>query len=81
MYTNQGFPDHAYVVVHPHTEISLILSANGIEAKPGQEWRHGSNMRAFPKRINKGAEEEHYGQPFIVRSLAALEDLCHEHNQ
>ena len=81
MYIDQGFPDHAYIVVHPDTEMSSIFSLNGIETKTGQEWRHGSNMRAFPRRMNEGAEAEHYGRPLHVRSLAALESLCREYAQ
>lgn len=80
MYTDQGFPDHAYIVIHPDTETSNILSVSGIQAKIGQDWRHGSNMRAFPKRMNDGAEEEHYGRPLQALSLAALEGLCREYD-
>ena len=81
MYTEQGFPDHGYVVIHPDMASSGILAVRGVEEKTGQEWRHGSNMKAFPTRLNKGVEEEHYGRPLHVYSLIALEDLCREYER
>jgi hypothetical protein len=76
MYTDQGFPDHADVIVHPETEPSPILAIPDVTPNKRKEFRFGSNMRAFPKRLNEGADEQHFGRALYVCSPEAIEALC-----
>jgi hypothetical protein len=72
----QGFPSHADVVIHPEVSASSLLSIAGMTRNPKNEWRCGSNMKAFPKRINKGQQPEHYGRALQATSVEALVALC-----
>ena len=72
----QGFPRHADVVVHPDADMSLLLVIPGVEVNKRVTFRHGSNMARFPKRRNKGKNDEHYGRALWVSSVLSLETLC-----
>jgi hypothetical protein len=76
MYTDQGFPDHADVIVHPETDPARLLSILNVEPNERVEFRFGSNMRAFPKHLNEGVDEQHFGRALYVYSPEAIVALC-----
>jgi hypothetical protein len=81
IYQNQGFPDHADVIVHPETKASGLLAINGVEPNKLVEFRFGSNMTEFPTRLNKGVSPEHFGRTLYVYSTNALTSLCKEYDK
>ena len=68
-----GFPNYAYVVVHPSLNTAMLLSIEGVEVNPRNALRHSSNMKRFPKRSNRGKRPISYGQALHVHSRTALE--------
>lgn len=78
---NQGFPDHADIVIHPEVDASALLVIPDIEANKRVVFRFGSNMPKFPKRMNEGVKPAHYGRAFYAYSAAALGKLCREYGQ
>ena len=78
---NQGFPDHADVAIHPEASVTPILSIPGIEPNKRVEFRFGSNMSAFPKRLNDGQSPQHFGRALYALSPTALSALCKEYGQ
>ena len=76
VYKQQGFPDHADVVVHPETNLAPLLAVPGIAINKRTPVRFGSNMTDFPMRINRGIKPEHYGKALYVFSESAISGLC-----
>lgn len=60
--TESGFPEYAYIVVHPDIDISTLIRNDGIKINPKNQFRHSSNMLKFPKRINGGKNSIPYGR-------------------
>ena len=79
LYKQQGFPDHADVIVHPDTNTIALFAIPGIEPNRRVTYRFGSNMGAFPKRKNRGDAPEHYGRALYAFSELALAALCIEY--
>ncbi|URI10998.1 hypothetical protein MW290_18685 [Aquincola tertiaricarbonis] len=76
VYQKQGLPDHADVMVHPEMDPASLFAIDGVRPNKRVEFRFGSNMAEFPKRLNKGAAPEHFGRALYVLSPAALSSLC-----
>lgn len=76
VYKNQGYPDHADVVIHPESDIATLLTISGIQPNKRVKYRFGSNMGSFPKQLNRGKQAEHYGRALYVFSSIALCELC-----
>lgn len=70
--TEIGLPDYIRLVVHPDEEIAELIALRGVAANSPKELQHGSNMSRFPKKMNEGKDEIHYGRALNVSSLAAL---------
>jgi hypothetical protein len=76
VYKYQGFPDHADVIVHPEADRTMLFAIDGVLPNKRVEYRFGSNMTEFPKRLNKGAAPEHFGLALYVFSAMAVKTLC-----
>ena len=76
LYKSQGFPDHADVIVDPTFNSSLLLAIPNVSINKRVEFRYGSNMKTFPKKLNGGEKPEHYGRALYVTSEVALSSLC-----
>ena len=63
-------------MVHPHEKIAGLTTLAGVTVNCPKELQHGSNMRLFPKKANKGKDEIHYGRALNVSSLTALGDFA-----
>ncbi|SOD42225.1 hypothetical protein [Nitrosovibrio sp. Nv4] len=74
--TEIGLPEYIRLVVHPHEEIAGLIALTGVTANSPKEFQHGSNMSRFPKKMNRGKDEIHYGRALNVSSLTALSDLA-----
>ncbi len=60
------------LVIHPNLRAEPFLDLPGVCYPKQGQFRHGSNMRQFPKRVHKGASETHYGRAVEIASLEAL---------
>lgn len=76
LYKQQGFPEHADVIVHPETNSTALLALPDVEANKRVTYRFGSNMTMFPKRVNNGANPQHYGRSLHAYSESSLIELC-----
>ena len=74
--TDQGFPDHADIAIHPEVEAGLILTIPGVLPNKRVNFRFGSNMPKFPRRLNGGVRPEHFGRALYVYTAAALAAVC-----
>lgn len=77
IYLNKTAGDSAStIVIHPQLD-SLrdnLLSIHGVKSN-GDQWYHSSNMKLFPKRINKGKTPIAYGIPFGIESERVLNEF------
>jgi hypothetical protein len=73
--TEIGLPEYIRLVVHPGEEIAELIALSDVVANSPKEFQHGSNMSRFPKKMNEGKDEIHYGRALNVSSLAALADF------
>lgn len=71
-----GLPEYVRVVIHPGLPHGRLTAIEGVAVNEPKEFQHGSNMTAFPKRKNQGADEIHYGRALNVSSLEALQRLA-----
>jgi hypothetical protein len=78
---DQGFPDHADVVVHPDVDAAALLAVPEVEANKRVTFRFGGNMSQFPKRLNGRRKPEHYGRALYAYSVSALAKLCREYGR
>lgn len=76
VYKEQGFPDHADVIVHPDADATTLLAIPGVQGNRRVAYRFGSNMTSFPTRLNKGVEPEHFGRALYVFTSDAMAKLC-----
>lgn len=75
VYLNRGHTPG--LVIHPRHDSAraALASIDGVVAD--ESWYHSSNMRAFPKRKNNGADEIPYGIQFSFSSIASLTAFLH----
>lgn len=60
------------IVIHPDLKFEPFLSLPAVTFPRPDGFHHGSNMRQFPKRKNRGKNEIHYGKALEIDSLEAL---------
>lgn len=60
------------VVIHPGLKFEPYLALPGVTCPKSDQFRHGSNMRQFPKRKHRGESETPYGRVLEINSLDAL---------
>ena len=77
----QGLPRHADVTIHPHADVSNLVSIRQIERSKRAPIRFGSNMTTFPAVVNRGAKPEHHGRAFYASSAPSLAYFCQEYSQ
>jgi len=70
--TGIGLPEYIRLVIHPNEEITELIAVDGVAANSPKEFQHGSNMSRFPKKMNKGRDDIHYGRALNLSSLTAL---------
>lgn len=75
VYKDRDQSESIQVVVHPKLRFEPFLTLPGVTCPRPDQFRHGSNMRQFPKRLHKGESETHYGRSMQIASLDALPRL------
>ena len=70
-----GLPNYIRVVIHPELEYVKLLDISGVEINKN-EFQHGSNMKKFPKRINKGECLINYGRAINIDSESSCHKFC-----
>jgi hypothetical protein len=76
---NQGFPDHADLVIHPEVDSTPLIAIAEVEQNKRVKMRFGSNMPGFSEQMNGWAAPEHCGRALHVYSTNALEQLCRKY--
>jgi hypothetical protein len=71
---DSGLPNHIRIVVDPDIESDALFNLDGI-SRPRISSQCGTNMTRFPKKLNKGAKQIHYGTPIDATTLGGLERL------
>lgn len=69
----EGLKFPLQVIIHPDLRFEPFLDLPGVTCQKPDQFRHGSNMRQFPKRKNRGANEIEYGRALEIDSKEALE--------
>lgn len=71
-YKERDLSSSIQVVVHPNLKFEPFLDLPGVTCPRPEQFRHGSNMRQFPKRKHRGETETPYGRALEIDSLEAL---------
>lgn len=69
----EGLKFPLQVIIHPGLKFEPFLELPGVTCPKPDQYRHGSNMRQFPKRKNRGENEIEYGRALEIDSKEALE--------
>ena len=72
MYKERDLSSSVQVVIHPGLKLEPYLALPGVICPKPDQFRHGSNMREFPKRKHRGENEAPYGRALEINSLEAL---------
>lgn len=72
VYKERDLSSSIQVVIHPGLKFEPYLALPGVTCPKPDQFRHGSNMREFPKRIHRGENETPYGRALEISSLEAL---------
>lgn len=72
MYKERNLSSSIQVVIHPGLKLDPYLALPGVICPKPDQFRHGSNMREFPKRKHRGENETPYGRALEINSLEAL---------
>ena len=72
MYKERDLSLSIQVVIHPGLKLDPYLAVPGVVCPKPDQFRHGSNMREFPKRKHRGENETPYGRALEITSLEAL---------
>lgn len=72
MYKESDLSSTIQVVIHPTLKLDPFLALPGVVCPKPDQFRHGSNMREFPKRKHRGENETPYGRALEINSLDAL---------
>lgn len=75
VYKDRDLSSSIQVVIHPGLKVEPFIDLAGVTCPKSHQFRHGSNMRQFPKRKNRGERETPYGQALEVDSLESLTRL------
>lgn len=79
--TNQGFPAHADLMIHPDTQTADFIQLAGIAQNKRAPIRFSSNEKRFPKKINKGRSAQHFGKAFYALSFTSIVEFCKRYDQ
>lgn len=71
-YKERDLSSSIQVVIHPGLKFEPYLALPGVTCPKPDQFRHGSNMREFPKRKHRGENETPYGRALEISSLEAL---------
>ncbi|WP_237380152.1 DUF3696 domain-containing protein [Cupriavidus sp. SW-Y-13] len=71
-YKERDLSSSIQVVVHPDLKFESFVGLPGVTCQKPDQFRHGSNMRQFPKRRHRGEGETPYGRTLEIESLEAL---------
>jgi len=72
LYKERDLSSSIQVVIHPGLKLDPYLAVPGVVCPKPDQFRHGSNMRQFPKRKHQGVSETPYGRALEINSLEAL---------
>lgn len=72
VYKERDLSSSIPVVIHPSLNYESYLALPGVACPKPDQFRHGSNMREFPKRKHRGESEIPYGRALDIESLEAL---------
>ena len=72
LYKERDLSSSLQIVVHPSLKIDPFLSLPGVTCPKPDQFRHGSNMRQFPRRKHRGESETPYGRALEINSIEAL---------
>jgi hypothetical protein len=72
IYKERDLSSSIQVVIHPSLKLEPYLALSGVTCPKPDQFRHGSNMREFPKRMHRGENETPYGRALEINSLEAL---------
>ncbi len=72
IYKERDLSSSIQVVIHPNLKLEPYLVLPGVICPKPDQFRHGSNMREFPKRKHRGENETAYGRALEINSLEAL---------
>jgi len=76
LYKERDLSSSIQVVIHPGLKLDPYLAVPGVVCPKPDQFRHGSNMRQFPKRKHQGVSETPYGRALEINSLEALSSNC-----
>lgn len=62
--------DAIQIVLHPDFPVAALPTGPGFEPQPG--WFHSTSLRAFPRRLNSGANPVAYGRAVRIDGVVAL---------
>jgi len=71
-YKERDLASSIQVVVHPDLKFESFLDLPGVTCPKPEQFRHGSNMRQFPRRKHRGEGETPYGRALEIDSLETL---------
>jgi hypothetical protein len=71
-YKERDLSSSIQVVIHPSLKFDAFLGLPGVTCPKPDQFRHGSNMRQFPRRKHRGEGETPYGRALEIGSLEAL---------
>ncbi len=71
-YKERDLSSSIQVVVHPGLKFEPYVALPGVTCPKPDQFRHGSNMRQFPRRKHRGEGETPYGRALEIDSLEAL---------
>lgn len=71
-YTERDLSSSIQVVIHPDLQFEPFINLPGVTCPKPDQFRHGSNMRQFPTRKNRGENEINYGRALEIDSPEAL---------
>ena len=66
-----GLPGYARIFLHPEENTENIQCIAGVSVIPG--FRHGSGLNKYPKKLNNGEKESHYGRALDISTIGAIE--------
>ena len=73
IYKDRDLKSSIQVVIHPDLKLAQFLGILGVSCPNPDKFRHGSNMREFPRQKHRGETETPYGRSLEINSLEALE--------
>lgn len=72
VYKDRDLTSSIQLIIHPHLKLDSYLLLPGVACPNPNGFRHGSNMRQFPKRKHRGESDIPYGRALEIASLEAL---------